>query len=529
MATLPRLAVVLTSAAALVVLTQALRGQGANPGTDIIARAVEALGGRNGVMAVNTLTIEGYGQLAYQNGGGNITSSPDAPQKWININGHRREIDLRAWRMVLRQKQANDFVFAAASGMRGTVAHQGVEGAVAFNITGDGAGAKVTRAAAAAARARRIDMLAHPLTLVRAALEPAARLANVRREGVFQLVDVTSPLGDTLTLAVDAAGLPSWVRWTGPDANLGNVTYRTAFTGYQPVSGLRLPTGLNTTIDFRNIVQAKLYVDRQAVNAPLTAIALPDAVRQAAAPTPPAPIIEASELARGIWYLRGQGNSTLFEFSDHLTLYEAYGSEANARAIFEKARSLVPGKPLTQVIVSHHHFDHTGGLRTAIAEGLTIVTQAGNEALFRELAARPARLFPDALGRSPKPIRILTVDDQLKMRDAAMEIDIYRVVANSHMADGLMVHVPSERLLVQGDLFDASWEIYWWGSTYDDNVRYRKLQVERDVPVHGRVAPIAEVQALIKKQIAAAQALCAAVDAAGLTMRGCPVKETVDR
>ena len=30
-----------------------------------------------------------------------------------------------------------------------------------------------------------------------------------------------------------------------------------------------------------------------------------------------------------------------------------------------------------------------------------------------------------------------------------MDIDIYRVVANTHMADGLMVYVPRERLLVQ--------------------------------------------------------------------------------
>ena len=161
------------------------------------------------------------------------------------------------------------------------------------------------------------------------------------------------------------------------------------------------------------------------------------------------------------------------------------------------------------MIVSHHHFDHTGGLRAAVAEGLTIVTQRGNEALLREMASRPARLFPDALGRSPKPIRIRAVDDHLKMRDATLEIDIYRVVANSHMADGLLVHVPRERLLVQGDLFDVSWDLYWWGSSYDDNVRYRTLQVERDVPVHGRGAPSGEVQAAIAKQIAAAQALCA--------------------
>ena len=110
-----------------------------------------------------------------------------------------------------------------------------------------------------------------------------------------------------------------------------------------------------------------------------------------------------------------------------------------------------------------------------------------------------------------------------------MDIDVYRVVANTHMADGLMVYVPRERLLVQGDLFDVSWEVYWWGSSYMDNVKFRNLQVDRDVPVHGRILPLAEVQAGIAKQIANAQALCASVDAAGLSMRGCPVKTTVDR
>ena len=522
-----RYAIAVTAALVLATVTTRVDGQG-NSAAEVIDRAAAALGGRERVLAVNTLTIEGYGQLAYQNGGGNITSSPDAPQKWITVNDHRREIDLRSGRMIVRQRQANDFVFAGAQGMRGAVSRQGVEGDVAFNLNADASAA--TPASAAAARARRMEMLAHPLTIVRAGLEPSAKAGNRRSERGLLLADLTTAHGDVLTLAVDTqSGLPAWVQWVGPDANLGDLTYRAHFTGYQPVAGLRLPTGFNTTIDFRNVVQSKLYVDRQAIDAPLTAVPPLDTVRAAAPPVAAEPVIESIELGKGIWYLRGQGNSTLFEFDDHLTLYEAYGSEANARAIFAKARSLVPGKPLTDVIVSHHHFDHTGGLRAAVAEGLTIVTQRGNEALFREMAGRPARRFPDALGRSPKPIRVRTIDDHLKMRDGSMEIDIYRVVANSHMADGLLVHVPRERLLVQGDLFDVSWEVYWWGSTYDDNIRYRNLQVERDVPVHGRVAPLGEVQALLKKQIAAAQALCASVDAVGLSMRGCPVKLTVDR
>jgi glyoxylase-like metal-dependent hydrolase (beta-lactamase superfamily II) len=290
-----------------------------------------------------------------------------------------------------------------------------------------------------------------------------------------------------------------------------------------------MPTGFATTIDFREVVQWKLLVDRQAVDAPVPDLAAPEAVRAASAPGTRVPTIEATRVADGIWFLQGAGNSVLFEFSDHLTLFEVYGSEANALAVIAKARELVPGKPVTEAIMSHHHFDHTGGLRAAVSEGLTIVVQRGNEDFIREVVSRPASQFPDALGRSPRPLRLRLVDDHLALRDDGMAIDVYRVVANSHMADGLLVHVPGERLLVQGDLFDVSWEIYWWGSSYMDNVRYRGIQVDRDLPVHGRVLPIAEVEAQIARQIDQAQRLCAAVEAAGLSMRGCPVKTTVDR
>jgi glyoxylase-like metal-dependent hydrolase (beta-lactamase superfamily II) len=510
-----------------ILITQMADVAAQSSGLALITRAADALGGKARIQAIKTLTIEGYGQLAYQNGGGNITSSIDAPQKWIDINDYVRLVDLEHGRSRVRQRQVNDFVFAAAAQMKGVVSMQAVDGDVGFNINAAGA---ATRAPAAAARARRMEALAHPVVFVRMALNPKAIVGNPRTAGGLTTVQVTTPLGGAMTLAVDArTALPSWVSWVGPDTNLGDVTYRAAFTGYQPVSGVLMPTGINTTIDFRSIVQSKLYVDRQAIDAPIADLAAPAAVRSAPAPVPPPPTIEATSIGKGIWFLRGAGNSVLFEFDDHLTLYEVYASEANAKAVIEKARSLVPGKPLTHAIVSHHHFDHTGGLRAAVSEGLTIVMQRGNEGLVREVTSRPAKLFPDALGRAPKPLKFQAVDDHLKMADKSMEIDVYRVVANTHMADGLLVYVPRDRLLVQGDLFDVNWEIYWWGSSYMDNVKFRNLQVDRDVPVHGRVLPIADVQQAIAKQISNAQALCQSVEAAGLSMRGCPVKTTVDR
>jgi len=67
---------------------------GQTPEVNVITKAAEALGGKNRILALKTLTIYGYGQQAYQNGGGNITASPDAPQKWVNVNGLQRTIDL---------------------------------------------------------------------------------------------------------------------------------------------------------------------------------------------------------------------------------------------------------------------------------------------------------------------------------------------------------------------------------------------------------------------------------------------------
>src|SRR5437870_194933 len=105
----------------------------------LITRAAEALGGKDRILAVKTLTIYGYGQQAYQNGGGNITASPDAPQKWVNVNGLQRTIDFEHGRMHLEQRLVQDFVFAYARNMNGdTRVSQFLDNDIAFNAGTDG-------------------------------------------------------------------------------------------------------------------------------------------------------------------------------------------------------------------------------------------------------------------------------------------------------------------------------------------------------------------------------------------------------
>jgi glyoxylase-like metal-dependent hydrolase (beta-lactamase superfamily II) len=493
---------------------------------DVITRAAEALGGAGRLRSVKTIAIAGYGETAYMNGGGNISASADAPQKWISVPEYEKVIDLEHGRMRVRQRNHQNFVFAGVAGYLGgaNAATAYLDGDVAYNLAANG---RMARANDQAAHARRIDMMNNPVALVRTALDRPAAVSKARTESAWQVADITLQTGEKLTLAVDAAsGLPAWVRWMAHDENLGDVTFRTTFVGYLPVKGVMLPMGYNTVIDFRNVVQNKIYVDKNAVDEPSDDLSAPGDVRSAPAPRPAAPSVEATPVSQGVWLLHGNGgaNSILFEFADHLTMFEAPSSQAWTKALIERARTTVPAKPLTELVVSHHHFDHTGGIRQAMAEGLTIVAHKGTEGLFREIALRKGTIAPDALGASPKPLKFRAVDDHLQLKDASMQVDLYHVVSNSHMAEGLFAYVPKDRLVVEGDFFDVGWELYWWQNTYADNIAYRNLQVDTDVPVHGRVVPMAQVFQDIKRMTKAAEDLCARTQSVGVFAPGCPVK-----
>ena len=525
---------VLLSLVTITALAIGLAGQGTAPELQLVTRAADALGGRDRVMGMKALQIVGYGELAYFNGGGNITGDPAAPQKWQKVLDYTRTIDLEHRRTRVQQRLKMDFEFASTVGQLGlNRTNETLDGDVAYDIGGGFLAAPQTgtpqprAAGAAAVRQRRVELLAHPITIVRAALDPSTRLSNLRKQGNLQLLDLTTQQGDMLTLAVDAASnLPAWVSYVGPNANLGDVTFRTAFVGYEPEHGIQLPTAMATTIDFRNVVQSKLYVTRNIVDGPIDDLSAPASVRSArlaqpaadAGNTGPKPM----KVADHVWFLNG---NTFFEFDDHFTMVEANRPDAALRPILDAVNALVPGKRVTQVIQTHHHFDHSVGLRAAVAEGLTVISRRGNEGIFREMVARPATLFPDALGRSPKPLKFIPVDDHLKLKDSTNEVDIYHIIGNYHMADGVIVHVPASKLLVEADLTTQDWDFNWWGDGLMNNIEYRKIAVDTNLSVHAQKPfPLSEVVAAIERQVRNTQAFCRRAADAQFFQPGCPVQ-----
>jgi glyoxylase-like metal-dependent hydrolase (beta-lactamase superfamily II) len=469
-----------TAAFAALTLTACSR---LSPEMQVVADAAEAMGGADRIQAVRALTMEGSGRdLAV---GGSVT--PEAPPNVNLVADYRRTLDAAAPRMRTTQTRTAQYRFANAVVVK---QDQGLDGEVAYN------GAQ--RASAAAARDRRAEWLRHPLVLVRAALDPAAKVSNLRTEDGQPHVDVALPSGDTVTLAVDpATKLPSHVTAPAYDPNWGDVTIEAQFSNYQAVGGLQLPATIVTKQDQWTTTERTL--SSQTLDGDTSGLAAAESVKSAAAPTPAAPTVPVEEVGKGIWWLAGSSHrSVAFEFDDHITLFEVPLDEARTKAVIEMARTLRPGKPVTHAVVSHHHLDHSGGYRTAVAEGLTIITPRIYEAFFKELAGRAHTRELDALARSPKAPMFQLVDDQLELKDGTNTVILYNV-ETSHMKAALFAWVPRDRTLIQADLFDNGWQQQPWGDTMLEAIAARKLNVATHVPIHGPRQTHAEVLKTLKE------------------------------
>jgi glyoxylase-like metal-dependent hydrolase (beta-lactamase superfamily II) len=479
-----------------ILLTMAVIALGQSAGMKTINSAAEALGGKDRIIAIQTLTIEGSGTAP--NIGQNPHPEGPLPTWWVAE--FKRSIDLAHNRARTEQHRIGMFPFALPTDVRQS---QSLDGDVAFNINAPGntkAEGRAQRAPHAAVADRRIEMLATPVTIVRAALDPKAKVGTPQKKGKEEWIVITTAQGDKLTLALDGTThLPASVSWMTSSENLGDVVNTTSFEDYETVSGIRLPKRYITEIDFRNWISGDFSVAKNTVDGDVGDLAAPASAKGAIAPAPPPIFVDVQQVAKHVWWLAGSGNafSILFEFDDHLTLFEAPTSEARTKAVIDKARATVPNKPLTEVIVTHHHFDHTGGLRTAVAEGLTVISHQGNEGIFKEMTSRKATMKPDLLTKSGKAMKFRGMDDTLVLKDSSMEVDLFRLHDNTHSPYLIAAYVPGDNLLVEGDLIDMGWVQHPWAENYRQNLAMRKIHFAKDIPVHGRIATFDEEMAAL--------------------------------
>ena len=99
------------------------------------------------------------------------------------------------------------------------------------------------------------------------------------------------------------------------------------------------------------------------------------------------------------------------------------------------------------------HFDHSGGLRTYVDEGATIVTHAMNKPYYEQAWAAPRTINPDRLAQSKKTATFETFTDKHVLTDGSRTIEVHQIAGSGHNDAFAMVYLPKEKILIEVDAY----------------------------------------------------------------------------
>jgi glyoxylase-like metal-dependent hydrolase (beta-lactamase superfamily II) len=290
----------------------------------------------------------------------------------------------------------------------------------------------------------------------------------------------------------------SWL----PNPVLSDMLVETTYTDYKDFGGVKFPTHIVqkqggfpvldlTVTDAKPNVPVRIQVAGNAIGEEL----------------PPVNVV-AQKMADGVWFLGGgTHNSVLIEFKDYVAVVEAPLNDARSQGVMDQVKMLVPNKPIKYVFNTHHHFDHSGGLRAYVAAGATIITNEGNKAFYETAWKAPRTLQPDALSQNPKAATFVTFKDKYVLSDGTRTLEIYQLQGDNHNSLMSVGYLPKEKILIEADDFTPPAAgapapppvAMGFANNLYDNLQRLKLQVDMIAPLHGMPAPMSTMLKVLGK------------------------------
>lgn len=464
----------------------------------VLGAGIEALGGLAALRKVEDVSVK-FSGITYAR---NQSLSPDTAYTQGTIDG-----------TLLMDTKGNRMTFEQVSTLPGFRFHgrqilKGEKG-LNFDLT-----AKTATSFTNPNGIANISRARFPHVLLLTALDRAATLRSLGQDdfnGKKQnVVAFATSDGTQFTLYFDAAtNLLTKLENLETDSTAGDVTQEFIFPAYASAGGLKFPTGRIVRRAGEMVQDVKISDVQVNAHPAESAFERPQGFAELPANNPtPTPTV--TELAKDVYLVQDAANGYNVMFvamNDHVVVFEAPLNDGTSKRVMAKIKETVPNKPIKQLVVTHFHDDHSGGVRTYLAEGVTLVTTPGNKNYFEKMSKAVRTIAPDALTLSPRPASIEVVQNMKKViSDGDHTVEIYDIGAGPHTKEMLIAYLPKEKIVFQGDLLNLP----AFGTTivtpgnettahFADRLKALGLSVEKIVAVHGRTATTTELQAAVEK------------------------------
>ena len=244
---------------------------------------------------------------------------------------------------------------------------------------------------------------------------------------------------------------------------LGDVPAQYLLSDYRTVNGITLPHHI--TIRKGGVDYSDVQFTSVAVNDPAAEqmFAIPESAaaeaEKAAAADEYSPM-KITKVGNGVYHAQGYSHHTMIvEFPQWLALMDAPYTETQTKVLWRAIQEQFPSKPVKYVAVSHHHFDHIGGLRAAEAMGATILVEKSHEPILRPLLEARHTYPQDELDkrRNAQPAQAVgtleVYEGKKVIREGGQSFELYPITGSPHVDPMVLGYASSARALFQPDLY----------------------------------------------------------------------------
>ncbi|HEY8234883.1 MAG TPA: MBL fold metallo-hydrolase [Vicinamibacteria bacterium] len=468
----------------------------------VLDAGIQAMGGLDALRDIKDVWREGAG-TNYAQG---QSLAPDGPLV-------ARAVDTRSFQDFAGNQNASLVSTSGAGIVPSKVATVAKDNGFSYNMV-----TKVlTPMAPAALSSSRTNMRRDPSVLLLLANERAETLRSLGEDEIagrrYKLVTFSTAEGAQIGLAFDATtGLLSRVQTLADNAILGDALTETVLDDYRevPVGSRKAKLAYQmTTIVAGETTQDLKYVKVTAnggvpsglLDQPTGAETVPAAA--------PGSGVTLTKVGEDVYFAGGGSHHSLFVvFKDHVVVVEAPLGEERSLAVLAKVAETAPGKPVRYVVPTHYHSDHTGGLRTYIAKGVTVLTTAGNRGFVERLAKAPRTIRPDLLAREPKAAAIETFTGKKVLSDGVNTLELVDIGPNPHVTEAVVAYLPKQKAVFEADLLTIPVQGPYPPASpglvdFADKLVKRGLVVETILPGHGRIGNKADLTAALAVKAAA--------------------------